>query len=244
MGRLWIALVCVGWLVWLASACVAVSPPTAVQEGAQEVVKAEPSPGLRPTSTPFPRPTPRIPNRNYYTKRCWPACHLDPAYVHDSTTITTDEFEGGLGPGWTWVNEDPTHWSLEEPGLLRIVTQPADLNRLQEVPNVLVRAAPASHFDVVTEITVDPTVNGQAGVVFIDTQEDEAIFLVRGYCDEAPVCVGSGVYFRTTTPDCQPTGLPVDTGTVTLMLRRSGNSFIGYVLRGEEWVRSVVASRC
>jgi len=232
MKRVWIALVCLGWIGLLVSACAGPSSPAVPEGGETPVARGEP----RPTYTPFPRPTPRIPNRIYYTKRCWPACHLDPNYVHESTTITTDEFEGELGPGWTWLNEDPTHWSLEEPGVLRILTQPADLSRLEDVPNVLLRPAPASHFDIIAKVRVDPTVDGQVAVLLIQTEEGKTILLLRGYCDEGPVCAGSGVYFTTTTADCPPSGLPFQGETATLMLRRSGNTYIGYVLDGERWV--------
>ncbi len=236
MRRLWIALVCLGWLTMLASACVSPSPPPAPEGEATPAAYAESPAAPRPTYTPFPRPTPRIPNRIYYTKRCWPACHLDSGYVHDSTTITTDEFEGELGPGWSWLNEDPAHWSLEESGVLRIVTQPADLGHLEETPNVLLRAAPESHFDIIAEVSVNPTASGQAAVLLIQTEEGGVLSLIRGACDETPVCVGDGVYFSTTLPDCPPTGMPFAGETTTLMLRRSGNSYIGYVLSGGDWV--------
>ncbi|HHS98256.1 MAG TPA: hypothetical protein ENK08_10265 [Chloroflexi bacterium] len=235
MKRLWIGLILLGWLVLMASACVSLSTPAAPEGAEAQIAYMEPA-APRPTNTPFPRPTPRIPNRVYYTKRCWPACHLDPNYVHDSTKIFTDEFEGELEPGWTWLNEDPTHWSLEQSGALRIVPQPADLGRLEEVPNVLLRPAPESHFDLITQVSFAPTAEGQAAVLLIQTEEGEIISLIRGYCDDLPACVGSGICFATTLPDCAPVGLPFDEETATLMLRRSGNSYIGYVLDEGEWV--------
>lgn len=236
MKRVWIALVCLGWLALMTSACAGLSSSVAPEEEPAQIAYTESHAAPRLTNMPFPRPTPRIPNRVYYTKRCWPACHLDPGYVHDSTTITTDEFEGELGPEWAWLNEDPARWSLEEGGVLRIVTQPADPSWLEEVPNVLRRPAPEGHFDAIVELVFNPTAGGQAAVLFIQTEEGDSVFLLRGYCDEAPVCVGSGVYFSTTLSDCPPVGLPFGGKTATLMLRRSGNSYIGYVLSGEEWV--------
>jgi len=236
MKRLRIVLTITGWLLgsWLLGGCTSAETPV-VHEGmaTEEAVQVSMT---EPTVTPRPRPTPRVPNRVYYTKRCWPACHYDPQYVHDSVTITTDEFEGGLDPEWSWLNEDPTHRSLEEPGVLRIVTQPADLGRLEEVPNVLLRAAPETHFDILTDVTVAPTANGQGAVLFIQMTDGQIVSLIRGYCDEAPVCVGGGVYLGSTMPDCPPAGLPFHAETASLMLRRSGNSYIGYVLEDEEWV--------
>ncbi len=232
MKRMWIALVLVGWLALLTAACAGPSAPDQPEGETAQIAYAE----AHPTYTPFPRPTPRIPNRVYYTKRCWPACHLDPNYVHESTQIFTDQFEEGLGPGWGWRNEDPAHWSLKEEGGLRIVAQPADLNRLEDAPNLLVRGAPESHFDAIVEVSFRPTAEGQMAVLFIQTQGGEGIHLARGYCEDGPECVGDGVYFGATLPECAPASLPFGGETATLMLRRAGNLYIGYVLSGEEWV--------
>ncbi len=180
------------------------------------------------------KPTPRIPNRAYYTKRCWPACHY--GRVHDSRAFLTAEFEGELGTGWEWLNEDPAGWSLTDAGTLRLVAQPAVLAEgLEGVPNVLRQPVPTGHFDAVVEVSFAPTAAGQQAVLLIQMEEGPVVYVSRGHCDEAPSCAGSGVYFQSTSPDCLPGGVPYDAPTASLMLRRAGNSYIGYLLQGDAW---------
>ena len=49
-----------------------------------------------------------------------------------------DRFAGKLGPGWSWLREDPKAWRIEKKGL-EIRVQPGDA---MTVKNALVRAAP------------------------------------------------------------------------------------------------------
>ena len=78
-----------------------------------------PTPTPQPVATQVPRPANKVPNRAYYTKRCWPACHYDSETVKPVPHPTVHDFDGDLPPGSRWVNEDATHWTLtENPGTL------------------------------------------------------------------------------------------------------------------------------
>ena len=62
------------------------------------------------------------------------------------------------------------------------------------------------------------------------------ISLGRGYCEpgSGSACVGDGVYFDAVGVDCDYRGTPVSADTVCLMLRRAGNSYVGYYHLSEQ----------
>lgn len=188
-----------------------------------------------------PRATPRIRNTTYYTKRCWPACHYDASLIKDAPIPVSYDFDGQLESGWAWVNEDPTHWTLTEvPGTLRILSQRGSISGdFQGVQNVLLRDAPEDHFDIIAKVTFDPTSNFQDAFIFIQMEDSHLVSLSRGYCQEGadPSCVGSGVYFDGSDVGCVRVGGQISTETLHLMLRRAGNTYIGYYYLGEgDWV--------
>jgi hypothetical protein len=186
------------------------------------------------------RPTARIQNTTYYTKRCWPACHYDDTLIKPAPIPDINDFNDTLEPHWSWISEDPTHWTLTGvPGVLRIVTQVGSISGdLQDARNVLVRQAPASHIDIMTEVAFNPVSDSQFATIFIQTDDDRLVSLSRGYCrgGDASFCVESGVYF-----DCSELGGPQaslesSAQVVYLMLRKAGNSYVGYLLSGDDWV--------
>ena len=181
-----------------------------------------------------PRPTPRIPNRVYYTKRCWPGCHYDPAKLSEEPHVYVQEFEGELPSGWSWINEDPTHWMLMEvPGALRIVSQPGSIaGDLRDVANVLVRDAPLGHFDIVAKVAFGPVVETQTAGIFMQFGDVGVISLTRSYGAE-----GQGFYFDGSDLGCGRAALPTTEEQVYLMLRKAGNSYIGCYKMGEKWVQ-------
>ena len=226
MKRLSIAIILVGWLLLVGYAVVrAPSSPAPV------LAEATVTPLI-----PGPFPTPRIPNElTYYTKRCWPACHYDPTWLSEEPDRSTEAFEDSLGADWTWLNEDDGLWSLEEsPGVLRIVAPSGSVREpggdLQSVTNVLAHAAPAEHFDILTKVTFDPSDDFQNAGIFVQLDDGSVISLGRGYCDRAddPACVGDGVYFDALGADGARRGVSMAVDTVCLMLRRAGNSYVGY----------------
>jgi len=115
---------------------------------------------------------------------------------------------------------------------------------LQNAQNILVRDAPGGHFDIITKVTFNPTSTFQNAAIFIQLNDSHLISLSRGYCREGdgPSCVGSGLYFDGPEPGCITAGVPTSAGTVFLMLRKAGTSYVGYYRLGEgDWVE---VSRC
>lgn len=195
------------------------------------------TPSTSPPSTSRPRATPRIQNTTYYTKRCWPGCHYDTSIIKQAPIPASYDFDDQLEPDWEWVNEDPTHWTLTDvPGTLRILSQSGSVSRyFQEVQNVLLRDAPKDHFDIIAKVTFNPTSNFQEAFIFIQMEDGHLISLSRGYCKEGtdPSCVGSGVYFDSSEVGCARVGGQISTETLNLILRRAGNTYLGYYSLGE-----------
>jgi hypothetical protein len=140
-----------------------------------------------------------------------------------------------LGSDWTWLNEDADLWSLaESPGALRIVAPSGSIREpggdLQGVTNVLAHAAPAGHFDILTKVTFDPSEDSQNAGIFLQLDDGAVISLGRAYCEHSddPACLGDGIYFDALGADCSYRGVPIADDTVCLMLRRAGNSYVGY----------------
>lgn len=82
-----------------------------------------------------------------------------------------DEFDGELGPGWSWVNEDPEAWSVDSSGVAI---------RLQQAPplrNILLREQPTSgSYTFGTHLRFDPRGAGQfAGLVITGDDPDNRL---------------------------------------------------------------------
>jgi len=239
MKRLSIAIILCGSLI-LAAHAAARSLPAAAPPMAEVTVTP---------LIPGPFPTPRIPpDKTYYRRRCWPACHYDTERISEEPPRLTSDFDGTLGSGWRWINEDPDHWTLTEgSSTLRIVPKRASVlaaDGLQGANNVLVHDAPAGYFDIVTRVRFEPRFSFQEAGVVIELDKGSAVFLSRGYCEEedSPSCVGSGVYFDARGVGCGRSGIQTSSETVNLMLRRAGSSYVGYYSLGEnvepeaEWI--------
>ncbi len=77
--------------------------------------------------------------------------------------VWIDEFDNlTLSSRWSWINEDPTHWSLTaRPGFLRITTQDT-----WPPNNILVQDIPVGDFEIQTRVLFTPTqFSQQAGMV-------------------------------------------------------------------------------
>jgi hypothetical protein len=226
MKRLSIAILVVCWLllVGYAVAHIPTSPAAVLAESPVTPL------------IPGPFPTARVPNElTYYTKRCWPACHYDPAWLSEEPERLTEEFDGSVGSHWTWLNENDAFWSLEEsPGALRIVAPSGSVRSpggdLQGISNVLAHEAPPKHFDILTRVTFDPSDEFENAGPFVQLEGGPVISLGRGYCEQTndPACVGDGIYFDALGVDCSYRGASISANTVDLMLRKAGNSYIGY----------------
>jgi predicted Ser/Thr protein kinase len=154
-------------------------------------------------------------------------------------SIWIDDFDDALDPAWSWLNEDPTYWSLTNaPGSLRIITQGESLYNTGQPSNLLFRDAPQGNFQIVAKVTLNPTDNFQQAAILIYQDEDNFVLLSRGFCGEEG-CVGSGVYLdREINGEVDFGGPrePLSLQTIILGLRKEGTRYIGYYSTdGENW---------
>ncbi len=109
--------------------------------------------------------------------------------------VFRDDFNSTLRPGWTWVNENNDNWSLQAvPGSLQIKVD-SGFVIFGNVPNLLLRPAPASNFLIETSLLFTPKDNNQfAGLILYESNEN---FIQAGnsYCNPINECVGQGLYF-------------------------------------------------
>jgi len=109
--------------------------------------------------------------------------------VNGASTLSSlfdDEFNGPtLNPRWSWLNEDPTRWSLTAvPGYLQIISTIGDMRRAcsAQAKNVLLQDAPPGDFEIQTKLVMNPTANYQLGglVIFNGGQGVEIMAIENG----------------------------------------------------------------
>ncbi len=94
--------------------------------------------------------------------------------------IYDDEFNGPtLNPRWSWLNEDPTHWSLTaSPGNLRIVGKTGDMwMQCNNPTNLLLQPSPADNFEMQAKLVINPTTNYQQGGLIVFADQDNYLKL-------------------------------------------------------------------
>lgn len=99
-----------------------------------------------------------------------------------------DDFDGVLGEGWSWHNEDPASWRLVD-SFLEI-----DAADSPPITNLLLRDLPDDTTALQTYVEFRPTSNEQfAGIVLTgEDPENDRIQFGRAYCD-LEGCVGDGL---------------------------------------------------
>jgi regulation of enolase protein 1 (concanavalin A-like superfamily) len=134
----------------------------------------------------------------------------------DSTTLARQ---------WSWVRGDPTHWSLtDRPGYLRITIQHGDLyGRWNDNENMLLRTAPTGDFEVVTCVTINPTLNYQQAGLVVYQDDDNHFRLTRAYHNGGIVQFLKEVGASATSDqvDCNLT-------TTYLKVVKQGSTYTGY----------------
>jgi beta-xylosidase len=149
------------------------------------------------------------------------------------STTWTDNFDGPpLNSRWSWMNEDPTHWSLtENPGFLRIITQ-------QQYNNYLVQNAPLGDYEIETHVFITPTENFQQGGLGIYLDDNNHLSLMRAYCGYIPPCVGNAVYFDVIEGGVASNYMLTTTlqAEIWLKIVRQGDVYSGYASEnGTDW---------
>ncbi len=102
----------------------------------------------------------------------------------------TEEFDGGLEPGWIWSNEDRESWSLSERRGALLIEDAGFSDGV--VRNLLLRDAPPGGFEITTFVEFQPTSSFQAAGIIVYGDDDDYVLLTRAFCG---FCVGDdGVY--------------------------------------------------
>jgi alpha-glucosidase len=180
--------------------------------GATATPTLTPTPTPTPTFTPTPTPTPTAGPGN-------------------------DEFNNStLDPGWSWVREDNTKWSLTaNPGYMRITIQSGDIysTNTNNMKNILLKTPQASDFTLTTKLTLDPAANYQQAGLLVYTDDDNYINVQRKY--------SSGKKFSIIKEVAGvPTEISVtDTAGATIYLKlvKSGTTYNGYYSTdGTNWI--------
>ena len=151
-----------------------------------------------------------------------------------------DDFDTTLGPGWEWIREDSSNWSLSVvPGTLQINVDGGQVSD-ETIRNLLLRSAPTGNFQIETKITFRPKANFQFAGLIVYESPPNIIQAGRAFCDIPDVCVGEGLYVdyynngNFVTPNFAATYTEND---VYLRLLRQGDTYtFQSSSNGSEWI--------
>ena len=96
-----------------------------------------------------------------------------------------DDFSSpSLDARWFWVREDNTHWDLitEQPGFLRISTQPGDIyyrTNSNDGRNILLTPVNQPVFQISTKVSFSPIENFHTAGILVYQDDDNYVFLSR-----------------------------------------------------------------
>lgn len=157
-----------------------------------------------------------------------------------SSVVWTDNFSSAsLDSRWSWIREDPTHWSLTtHPGFLRLTTQ----QTFSDVSNLLVQTAPVGDYEIQSRLIFTPTENFQMAGLIAYQDDNNSLSLGRAFCDvPPPACVNNGIYFDRVEGGSlvgSNYGMNIAVqGEAYLRLVRQGMTYTGYVSSdGVDWI--------
>lgn len=84
----------------------------------------------------------------------------------DTVSVFRDDFTSQLKPGWTILNEDPSHYSISSQGTYHIQTQRGGLGSGKTANNLLLRPL-AGNFIIETKLQINPTTAQQWGAMLV-----------------------------------------------------------------------------
>ena len=159
------------------SACASSNPPAATQEPQPTAVPTE-----APTAEPTQAPT-RAPEEA-------PAASADGPF--------RDDFEQQLDPSWTWINEDPSRWTIEAGNLQITAADPPIAPETPEIPmiNLLTRPIPQGVDIAVTTLLLNtnPDENFEQASLLLLDDGDSFVLLNLGFCS---FCTQKSIYLET-----------------------------------------------
>lgn len=143
------------------------------------------------------------------------------------TVALCDYFDSAtLDPQWSWVREDPTHWSLtDNPGYLSIRMQHGGpYGTCNNNRNTLLQTAPTDNFEVVTCVTFNPTLNYQQAGLIVYQDTDNYVRLTRLHYEK-----GGGVqFFKEVGASTTAKAVGCDLTTTYLKIRKQDSTYTGY----------------
>ncbi|MGB8252359.1 MAG: nucleoside hydrolase, partial [Anaerolineaceae bacterium] len=106
--------------------------------------------------------------------------------------IFRDDFTGSLQSGWTWLDENPPHWTILSDGWLQIIGEDDSLISDATQSNLLCRTAPEGDFQITVHLTANPTADFQQAALFLYQDGNNYVSMNRGYCG---LCgIGGGMF--------------------------------------------------
>ena len=168
------------------------------------------------------------------------------ASTTDSTVVWTDIFDvEELDSKWSWIREDPNHWSLtNQLGFMQITVQHGSIWReTNDAKNLLLRNAPEGDFELETRLIFKPGHNFQFAGLLVYEDDDNWMRLGRAFCGfDPPICAGgNGIYYHHEEEgvDAGGTNYAMTTtveGEAYLRIVRHGSVYTGYVSEnGTNW---------
>jgi beta-xylosidase len=151
---------------------------------------------------------------------------------------STDSFDGPpLSRRWSWMNEDPTKWSLTAlPGFLRITTT-------EQNNNFLFRTRPAGQdWWIETKVLFTPSQNFQFAGLSIYQDDRHSIALHRAFAapGACPHCAGNAIYFDVNMGDDAQNFVltPEAEGIIYLRMVREGPQYRALASEnGTDWTQ-------
>jgi beta-xylosidase len=190
----------------------------------------EPTSPPLPTNTSIPEPT---------STSLPPTATLEPSPTPDPL-LFRDDFEGSLGEGWTWTQENKKSWSLtNNPGWLEIIARPGYVGG-GNLDNILLRPIPDGNFEIEIKLNFKPVGDYQIAGLLIYESAANYLQFGRAFCDAPGVCAKDGFYVDLSTNgnlDGQNLATPAENTEIAfLRLRREGNKYTAYASHdGQEW---------
>lgn len=129
-----------------------------------------------------------------------------------------------LNSTWSWLNEDPTHWSLtDNPGFMHIITQNGGIFASAH-HNLLVTEAPSEDYQITAKVFISPSENYQGASVIVYADDDNYVRVSRRFADAGEV------NFRHESNDVLSANIGFDETATTVYLRitKQGNVYSGF----------------
>ncbi len=148
--------------------------------------------------------------------------------------ILFEGFTNGLQAGWTWLNENPSRWSITPDGWLQIAGEDSSLLADGAQSNLLCRNAPEGDFQITLHLSANPVCDYQQATLYLYQDGNNYIAMNRGFCGP---CGGNGLFMEYKfSGDAGAYQVITEDTEVFLRLTSQGKTIIGqYALEADDW---------